>query len=56
MTVCRNQVITAGMGEIVDINSVASRQDLPRTYTALENQRDAEKVSKTFRFSEQEAR
>jgi hypothetical protein len=45
---CRNQVITAGMGEIVDINlqTVKTVMDL----YGVKNQRECmEKVSKTFR-------
>ena len=46
---CRNQVITAGMGEIIDINiqTVKTVMDL---YT-VKNQRECmEKVTKTFRY------
>jgi hypothetical protein len=46
--ICRNQVITAGMGEIVDINlqTVKTVMDL----YGVKNQRECmEKVTKTFR-------
>lgn len=46
---CRNQVITAGMGEVIDINlqTVKTVMDL----YGVKNQRECmEKVSKTFRF------
>ena len=45
---CRNQVITAGMGEIIDINlqTVKTVMDL----YSVKNQRECvEKVTKTFR-------
>ena len=45
---CRNQVITAGMGEIIDINlqTVKAVMDL----YGVKNQRECmEKVTKTFR-------
>ena len=45
---CRNQVITAGMGEVIDINvqTVKTVMDL----YGVKNQRECvEKVTKTFR-------
>lgn len=45
---CRNQVITAGMGEIIDINlqTVKTVMDL---YGVKDQRECMEKVSKTFR-------